>query len=335
MKILIVAPSWIGDAVLSQPLLAQLAACHPAATFDVLAPRWVLPVYRRMAQVADTIESPFGHGELRFFARWQLARRLRSRSYDVAFILPNSLKSALIPFLARIPRRTGFVGEWRYGLLTDPRPLDERRTPLMVDRFSSLALPAESEPSAARRPVLTVRQAEGEALLAKLGFARPTRLVCFCPGAEYGPAKRWPANYFAELALALSREGWAIWLLGSQKDGEVGAEIGRQAGPAVRDLTGKTTLDEAIVLLSAADLVISNDSGLMHVAAALDRPLIAIFGSSSPQFTPPLSQHARVVQLPVPCSPCFQRVCPLGHFDCMMRLTAPRIREEIGALLGR
>jgi heptosyltransferase-2 len=335
MNILIVAPSWIGDAVLSQPLLAQLATLHPAAKFVVLAPRWVLPVYRRMAQVADTLENPFGHGELRLFARWQLARRLRARGYDLAFILPNSFKSALIPFFARIPRRIGFVGEWRYGLLTEARPLDEQRTPLMVERFSSLALPGQSPPAAAARPVLTVRQGEAEILLAKLGLARPVRLACFCPGAEYGPAKRWPPDYFAELAQRLSREGWSIWLLGSQKDVEVGAEISRQAGAAVLDLTGKTTLDEAIVLLSTADLVISNDSGLMHVAAALDRPMVAIYGSSSPRFTPPLSGQARVVQLSLPCSPCFQRVCPLGHFDCMRRLGAPRIREEIGALLAR
>ncbi|HWQ40214.1 MAG TPA: lipopolysaccharide heptosyltransferase II [Burkholderiales bacterium] len=332
-RILIVAPSWVGDAVLSQPLLALLKARQPDAAIDVFAPSWVLPVYRRMPEVAGTLENPFGHGALALGARLRYGRRLRERCYARAVILPNSLKSALVPYFAAIAQRTGFVGELRYGLLNDARRLDEARMPLMVERFAYLAGEA-GEPllRPVPRPRLRVTGEETQQVLAAKALQRPERLACFCPGAEYGPAKRWPAAHFAQLARHLARQSWKVWLLGSSKDVEAGTQIVRQAGDAVLDLTGKTSLDEAVALLAIADLVVTNDSGLMHVAAALDRPLVAIYGSSSPRFTPPLSEHARIVQLGVPCSPCFQRVCPLGHFDCMMRLAPERILREIEAL---
>lgn len=329
-KILIVAPAWVGDAVLSQPLLALLKAKNPATRIDVLAPAWVLPVYRRMPEVGGTIESPFGHGQLALGERLRLARRLRQAGYDRAFVLPNSFKSALVPWLAAIARRTGFVGELRCGLLNDARRLDAKRLPRMVERFAHLAgEAAEPFPAALPRPVLRVTAQEVDSVLAAKGLVRPSRLACFCPGAEYGPAKRWPARYFAQLAQQLSHEGFEVWLLGSAKDAPVSAEIARFAAGAVRDLTGKTSLDEAVVLLSIAHRVVTNDSGLMHVAAALDRPLVAIYGSSSPDFTPPLSDRARVARLGIACSPCFERVCPLGHFDCMMRLEPHQVLQEV------
>jgi heptosyltransferase-2 len=329
-QILIVGPSWVGDAVLSQPLLALLKAGNPAARIDVLAPASVLPVYRRMPEVRDTIESPFAHGQLALGARLRLARRLRRVRYDRAVVLPNSFKSALVPWLAGIARRTGFIGELRYGLLNDARRLDARHLPRMVERFAHLAGgPGEPPAAPLPRPALRVGAQEVDAVLAAKGLRRPSRLACFCPGAEYGPAKRWPAQHFAELAQGLSREGLEVWLLGSTRDAAIGAEIARLAGGAARDLTGRTSLDEAIVLLSIAAQVVSNDSGLMHVAAALDRPLVAIYGSSSPDFTPPLSDRARIVRLGIACSPCFERVCPLGHFDCMKRLEPRRVLEEI------
>jgi heptosyltransferase-2 len=329
-RILIVAPSWVGDAVLSQPLLALLKTKNPATQIDVLAPAWVLPAYRRMPEVAATIENPFAHGELALGARLRLARGLRQARYDRAFVLPNSFKSALVPWFAGIARRTGFIGELRYGLLNDARRLDPKRLPRMVERFAHLAGDAgEPLPVPLPRPALRVASPEVDAVLTTKGLPRPSRLACFCPGAEYGPAKRWPARYFAELAQRLSREGFEVWLLGSTKDAPIGAEIARFAAGAVRDLTGRTSLDEAIVLLSVADHVVTNDSGLMHVAAALDRPLVAIYGSSSPAFTPPLSDRARIVRLGIACSPCFERVCPLGHFDCMMRLEPEHVLQEV------
>jgi len=329
-RILIIAPSWVGDAVLSQPLLALLKVQDPDARIDVLAPGWVLPVYRRMPEVTDTIDSPFKHGQLGIGARLRLARQIRQARYDRAFVLPNSFKSALVPWLAGIPGRIGFLGELRYGLLTDARRPDDKRLPRMVERFAHLAGGSEHPlPSPLPRPALQVGAPEVDAVLAAKGLARPDRLACFCPGAEYGPAKRWPPRYFAQLAQQLSCDGFDIWLLGSSKDAAAGAEIVRHAAGTVLDLTGKTSLDEALVLLSIADQVVTNDSGLMHVAAALDRPLVAIYGSSSPDFTPPLSDRARVVRLGIACSPCFERVCPLGHFDCMMRLDPERVLREI------
>lgn len=334
-RFLIVAPSWVGDAVLSQPLLTLLKAQFPRTEIDVLAPAWVLPVFRRMREVAQTLDNPFAHGELALLRRLKLARRLRTHNYQRAYVLPNSLKSALIPWLAGIRERIGFIGELRYGLLTDARRLDEVATPLMAERFAWLA---QSSVEPLRRPIplpqIEVAGAEAEAVLTRLGLERAGRIACICPGAEYGPAKRWPEAYFAELAQALTRQQHAVWLLGSKKDVAIGAEIERLSGGSAHNLCGKTSLDDAVVLLSAADLVVTNDSGLMHVAAALNRPLIAIYGSSSPRFTPPLATGARVVKLDLPCSPCFQRVCPLKHFDCMLKLTPERVLDEARQLVS-
>jgi heptosyltransferase-2 len=328
-KILVVAPSWVGDALLSQPLLTRLKQQAPQSRIDILAPGWALPIFRRMPEVSETLESPFAHGELALGKRWRIARSLRANRYDRAFVLPNSFKSALVPMFAGIPERIGFIGELRQWLFTDARRLDERALPLIVERFAWLADAADAVLTRpVPRPQLRVTGAERAQLRQRLGLAAAGRVACFCPGAEYGPAKRWPAQYFGELAQRLGAEGHAVWLVGSAKERDVGDTVMGSYAAAV-NLCGRTTLDEAVVLLSCADLVVSNDSGLMHVAAALDRPMIALYGSSSPSFTPPLSDRAHVVKHEVPCSPCFQRVCPLKHFDCMMKLAPSRVLDEI------
>ena len=328
MKTLVVAPSWIGDAVLSHPLLVRLAQAAPGGAIDVLAPAWVLPVYRRMPEVAATIASPFGHGELRLAARRRFARGLGR--YDRAILLPNTIKSALIPWHARIPVRTGYRGEMRYGLLNDLRRLDEAGLPLIVERYAALAQPA-GEPL--RRPLpaprLAVDARAREATLARHGLDARSPVAVLAPGAEYGPAKRWPARHFAALAKALAARGSQVWLLGSARDAPVAAEVQALSGGACVDLAGRTSLDEAIDLLSIASRVVTNDSGLMHVAAALDRPMAAIFGSSSPAFTPPLSPRARVISLKLACSPCFARVCPLGHTNCLETLAPEQVLAAI------
>ena len=329
-RILVVAPSWVGDALLSQPLLTLLKQRDPEATIDVIGPGWALPIFRRMPEVNETIEGSFAHGELALRKRLHIGRQLRARHYDRAYVLPNSFKSALVPLFARISERIGFVGEARHWLLTDARKLDERALPLMVQRFAHLAAPrgtaAEDELT---NPRLQVDLAEREYLMVQLGLQRPSRLVCFCPGAEYGPAKRWPPHYFGELAAALAAEGNAIWIVGSSKERDIGEAIRENSAGVALNLCGRTTLDQAVVLLSAADMVVTNDSGLMHVTAALDRPMVALYGSSSPAFTPPLSRRAQILKLDVPCSPCFERTCPLGHFDCMMKLMPARVLAEI------
>lgn len=332
MKFLIVAPSWIGDAVLSQPLLARLKALHKEARIDVLVSDWVAPVYARMAEVGHLIPHTFQHRELALGRRFQLGRRLAAEGYARAYVLPNTLKSALVPFFAHIPHRIGFVGESRYGLLTQAHVLDKTALPQMAERYAQLA---EDKGAPVFQPLaplhLTVSPAVQQQTLATLKLEHCQRPVVFCPGAEYGPAKRWPVSHFSALARVLVERGHSVWLLGSGRDWPIGKEIlGRSSGSY--NLCGQTSLEQAIDLISLAELVVSNDSGLMHIAAALGSPLIALFGSSSPEFTPPLSSQATVLRLNLECSPCFKRECPLSHLDCLQKMEPSRVLD---ACLGK
>jgi heptosyltransferase-2 len=332
-KILVVAPSWIGDTLLAQPLAARLSEKLPGVEIDALAPSWTAPVLRRMPEIGEVIEAPFAHGELKLSARWRLGRALRVRGYDEAIVLPNTFKSALIPFFAGIPRRTGFVGELRYGLLNVVHKLDAKRLPLMVERYAQLA-EKPGEPVARPLPQVRLRVDEANQLviLNRLGLSRAKPVAAFCPGAEYGPAKRWPARHFAELARRLAAKGWAVWLFGSDKDKAIGEEVVRLSDGAAINLCGKTDLAGAIDILSLAEVVVSNDSGLMHVAAGVGRPVVALYGSSSPEHTPPLSARAHLVRTGIECSPCYARECPLGHFKCMNDLLPERVILEINAV---
>ena len=322
--ILVIGPAWVGDMVMAQSLFMRLAARSPDNPLDVMAPTWTRPLLQRMPQVRAALPMPLGHGQVRLGERWRLGRGLRNQ-YARAIVLPNSLKSALIPFAARIPRRTGFVGEWRYGLLNDARKLDPHALPKTVLRFLHLAdAPGAPPPEDIPRPALRVSKASVAEALDTHGLRiADGPILALCPGAEYGPAKRWPAAHFAAVARHHLQLGGQVWLFGSAQDCLVTADIIEQVGAAserCRDLAGKTTLGQAIDLLSVADQVISNDSGLMHVAAALDRPLVALYGSSDPVFTPPLHERAEILRLGLACSPCFRRECPLGHTDCLRRL---------------
>lgn len=336
-RILIVAPSWIGDALLAQPLLRRLHDKLGRVSLDALAPPWCAPLLERMPEISEVIASPFAHGELKLRARWKLGRELAERKYDQAIVLPNSFKSALIPFFADIPLRAGYAGEFRYGLLNLVHKLDKAKLPLMAERYAQLA---EKPGAQLQRPLPPVRlqfdPVNTARTTARLGLERSRPVAVFCPGAEYGPAKRWPARHFAALARELAGRGYAVWLVGSAKDAEAGEEIRALSGEVCANLCGKTDLAAAVDLISCAKLVVSNDSGLMHVAAALGKPLVALYGSSSPAHTPPLTLSsqpglARIARIDIECSPCFARACPLGHFKCMNDLLPEQVLAEIDA----
>ncbi|HQR03800.1 MAG: lipopolysaccharide heptosyltransferase II [Proteobacteria bacterium] len=329
MKILVVAPSWIGDTLMAQPLLMRLAG--RGAIIDVLAPDWCAPLYRRMPEVRCILSSPFRHGDFAFNDRRALGRCLRTEGYDEAIVLPNSWKSALVPFFAAIPKRTGYQGEARWGLLNHRHRLDKSRHPRLVERYAQLAEPPGGAlPGALPDPRLDSSPEQQRTARDALGLAGTDAPYILCPGAEYGPAKRWPSRHFATLARHLAGHG-PVWLMGSEKDAPLGEEIVSLSGGAARNLCGNSSLEQAIDLIAGARAVVSNDSGLMHVAAALDRPLVALYGSSSPDYTPPLSPRAKILTLNLSCSPCFERECPLGHFKCLTDLAPEQVIAALNA----
>ena len=334
-RILVVGPSWVGDMVMAQSLFMVLKQRRPAPIIDVLAPGWSRPLLDRMPEVSDTIEMPLGHGRLEIGTRRRLGHRLRERRYDQAILLPNSLKSAIVPFAAKIPLRTGWRGEHRYILLNDIRLLDKQRLTMTVQRFVALALPPDQiELPPIPQPRLTVDAASAATAREALGLEDDDKpILALCPGAEYGPAKRWPESYYGVLAEEYIEQGWQVWLFGSGKDQAVCADINAATQSHCQDLSGRTSLAQAVDLLSLANAVVSNDSGLMHVAAALDRPLVAIYGSSDPKFTPPLSDRARIIAPDIDCSPCFRRECPKGHLKCLRDLPVTRVQAELDRLL--
>jgi heptosyltransferase-2 len=329
-QILIVGPSWVGDMVMAQSLFECLKTADPLVNIDVLAPGWSLPILDRMPQVRRGVVMPLGHGQLDLPTRWRLGRTLAKVGYDQAIVLPGSMKSALIPWFAGIAQRTGFRGEMRFGLLNDLRTLNAQRLPKTVQRFVALGLPADAaQPPDTPAPRLRADRANFERLRKQFGLLPDRPSVALMPGAEYGPAKQWPVAHFGEAALRLVAQGFQIWVLGSNKDRAAGDRLAAQVGTGVFNLCGRTELADAVDLLAFASAAITNDSGLMHVAAALDTPQVAIYGSSTPHHTPPMSARAQTLHRGLACSPCFKRTCPLGHTRC---LTEIRPEQVLAAL---
>ena len=329
--ILVVGPAWVGDMVMAQSLFKVLKQRNPAAQIDVLAPAWTEPLLARMPEVRDAIPIALGHGQLGLASRCKLGRSLRNRKYDRAIILPRSLKSAIVPFAAKARRRTGFLGEQRWLLLNDIRKLDKKTLPRTVDRFVALGLDKDQPlPDSPLQPLLTTDLANAHKVLESIDHEMPeTNILGICPGAEYGPAKRWPAAHFAEVARKKLEEGWEVWLFGSEKDQAITGEIMGLTGHRCLDLSGKTELIEAVDLLALCSAVLTNDSGLMHVAAATGVPIVAVYGSSDPEHTPPLTDNAKIMYLALDCSPCFKRNCPLGHTDCLNKISPDMVLKSI------
>ncbi len=324
---LIVGPSWVGDMVMAQALFILLKERRPARAIDVLAPAWSLPVVARMPEVRRGIAAETGHGELGLGKRRRIGYALRDDGYQQAIVLPRSLKSALIPWFARIPTRTGFRGESRYGLINDMRPLDKSALDQTVKRYLALGLAPGAPLPPVPYPALRVDRHRQNAVMNSLGILTERPVIALMPGAEYGPAKCWPLDYFAELSALLTNEGFDVWVLGSDKDATAGEHIA--SASAAQNLCGRTSLEDVIDLLGYAEQAISNDSGLMHIAAAVGAHVHGIYGSSSPAFTPPLTGERDIHWLDLDCSPCFERTCPLGHLRCLKELSVSRLHAAV------
>lgn len=337
MNALVIGPSWVGDMVMSQSLYSELKKLHPEASITVLAPKWAKPILDRMPEVDRSLEIPLTHGEFNLSERINISRQLKKYKFTHAFILPNSAKSALIPFFTRIPIRTGWKGEFRYGLLNDLRK-DKRIFQYMVERYVALAYPKESmledvKLDQCAKPNLVVDEESKQRTLNNLGLSLDKEIVGICPGAEFGPAKRWPDKHYAQVAQKLLEDGKQVWIFGSESDRKVGQLIRDALPESVKtfciNLAGRTKLTEALDLLSACKTVISNDSGLMHISAAVGCNVIAIYGSSSPNYTPPLTHKLQIVHTDEECRPCFKRECPLGHLNCLNKLLPTKVIDAV------
>lgn len=329
LRILVVGPSWVGDMVMAQSLLMTLKARYPGCQIGVVAPAWSLPILSRMPQVDEAVALDVKHGEFGWRARHRVAVALRGR-FDKAIVLPRSWKSALVPFLARVPVRLGFVGEQRVVLLNQRRRLDKLVLDQTVKRFVSLGLPAADATTgdfAIPHPCLET-DADNLTEL-RLRFSLSSRpAIGMMPGAEYGPSKQWPPAYFRTLAIQLVEAGFEVRVLGGPKDAEDGQHIA-EGLRHVHNLCGQTQLGDAVDLLADCRQVVTNDSGLMHVAAAVGTRIHALYGSSSPDYTPPLTTNAHIHRLGLACSPCFARICPLGHTNCLNQLYPERVLAAV------
>ena len=321
MRILVAGPAWVGDMVMAQSLFITLKQLQPDCQIDVMAPGWSVPLLQRMPQVHRAIELPVGHNRIKLLTRYRIGKQLRSHRYDRAIVLPRTLKAALVPFFAGIRQRTGFRGEQRYGLINDMRPLDKRVLTQTVQRYVALGFDrALNTAPPVPYPQLAIDTENQQVLLARLQLTLDKPVIGFMPGAEYGPAKQWPAQYYQELAGKLTERGYQIWIFGSAKEAQL-AEAIRHGNPDVINLCGKTALADAVDLIALTRNNVTNDSGLMHVACATGRPVIAIYGSSDPAYTPPLSDKAKILYQKLECSPCFDRRCRFGHTHCLTEIS--------------
>ena len=301
MNILIIGPSWVGDSVMAQSLYIQLKKEDPDCNIDVVSPPWTVSIMERMPQVSRNIVSPFLHGDIKLISRNRFGKSLKKFNYDRSIILTNSFKSALVPYFAKIPIRTGWLGEFRYGLLNDIRKLDPTKNHLMVEKFVSLSLQDNNYfLESLDFPLLTIDLVNQKNVLSKLSIDSSLRSLAICPGAEFGPAKQWPPEYYAEVARAYIDRGWNILCLGSPNDQETGEQIesfqNLNKENKFYNLIGKTSLNDAIDILGLCDRVVTNDSGLMHIAAAVGTPLVALYGPSSPSYTPPLTDNKKILR---------------------------------------
>jgi heptosyltransferase-2 len=333
-SILVVGPSWVGDMVMAQALFMRLQQRRPDAAIDVLAPAWSLPLLARMREVRAGIEMPLAHGQFDWKRRRAIGEGIAGR-YRQAIVLPGSWKSALVPWFAKIPRRTGFRGEMRYGLLNDIRALDPRLLRTTAERFVALGLERSADATPlVPTPRLTVDVLHAATLMTRLGLIADRPVIGLMPGAEYGPAKQWPPQFYADLAKDLAGAGAQTWIFGSAKEKPLGEHIRTLSGGVATNLCGATSLVDLVDLIAQCQAVVTNDSGPMHMAAATGVPVVAIYGSSTPDHTPPLTERRAVHYLRLECSPCFDRTCRFGHYDCLFKIQPHAVRASLKKLAG-
>ena len=320
-RILVVSPSWVGDIIMSQTLYSLLKENDPGVRIDVMAPSASKPLLSRMTNVDRPLLFDVGHGEMNVGYRRLFARALQKTKYDQAIVLPNSFKSALVPFFAKIPLRTGYRGEMRYKLLNDMRILDRAKLPRMIDRFMALGLGSSKTLPQYREPSLLIDRINQDDCLRRFNLDVSKPVLGICPGAEFGDAKRWPEEKFAGVAKEVIESGMQVWLFGSARDRVITNKICKILPSSYEkdctNLAGRTTLLDVVDLINLCGQVISNDSGLMHVASAVGCKIVVVYGSTSPKFTPPLTTNPIVVRKSIQCSPCFKRNCPLEHKNCL------------------
>jgi heptosyltransferase II len=335
-KIFIVAPAWLGDLVMAQSLFKVLH--ERGHTLDVLAPQWNFAVLDRMPEVRKKIVMPIGHGELKIGLRRQIGHQLRAERYDQAIVLPNSFKSALIPWFASIPQRTGWAREGRALIMNDTRRLDKKAYPLMVQRFVALAYDNDHpwDHETCPPPALQVDENNVRAVMAelKLLIAPNQQVLALAPGAAFGETKRWPMEYYADIANKKLQQGWQVWLFGSPQEASLLQDIQARCDNRCIDCH-HLGVDKKIDLMSLAHMVVTNDSGMLHVAAALQRSLVAIYGSTTPSFTPPLTNKAAILSVDISCRPCFKRECPYGHLKCLRDISPEQVSFSMQKLLHR
>tara|TARA_R110002072_G_scaffold1369_17_gene11468 strand:+ start:8830 stop:9837 length:1008 start_codon:yes stop_codon:yes gene_type:complete len=319
-RILIVGPSWVGDMVMSQVLYKLLRQRWADCEIDVLAPPAALPLVTRMGEINRGIRFDLAHGELGLGKRFAFGESLKRNHYTRAIVLPNSLKSAVVPFAADIPIRTGFRGEYRYFLINDMRLMSKRRLPKMIDRFAALGAKPGQLIQDLPYPELMIDKSNLDELLSTLDLTLDRPVLGLCPGAEFGDSKKWPEAHYGNLAKKALAAGYRVWIFGGPGDVKTAESIQLAGGAGCVNLAGKTSLLDVVDLISVCDQVVSNDSGLMHIAAAVGVQTTVVYGSTSPEFTPPLTDSLDIVSLNLDCSPCFKRSCPLKHKNCLNQL---------------
>jgi heptosyltransferase-2 len=330
-KILMRSPNWVGDSVLAIPAMKAVRARFPKAEITVLARPWVAGLFTS----ATFLDEVWKEGKPESLAGWsRLARDMRSRQFDLALLFPNSFESALMVYLARVPQRVGYARDGRKWMLTNwvwP-PARERHQVHYYLELAKAVSASIADPSISIEAAASEKE-EARKLLAAEGVPPASRYIVLNPGAAYGSAKRWSEERFAELAALLARDtGFRIVIIGSDAERRIAEKIREQAQCETAILNGKTSLETLIGVLAESSLMITNDSGPMHIAAALGVPTVAVFGATNAAETGPYGPKTRIVSHPVECSPCMLRECPIDH-RCMSGISAGDVRRAAFELL--